>query len=119
MNEQQKPDTSNTQSSKTDVEAPVKRPFLHHIKDVAKRLSRFFHSLAIYLKPDPAKNGESSPPDQEAATVKWKLVKEPFLYRIKYAAHERFPRFFDYPVSPGERISRTFDSLPSHLFLMY
>ena len=110
MNEQQKPDTSNTQSSKKDVKAPANRSFLYHIRDVANRLSQFFHNLAIYLKPDPAKDEESPSPDQEAATVKWRRVKEPFLYRLKYAAHERFPRFFDYPVRPGEQdISRFFD----------
>ena len=110
MNEQQKPDTSNTQSAKKDVEASANRSFLYHIGDVSKRLSRFFHSLAIYLKPDPAKNGESPPPDQEAATVKRRRVKEPFLYRLKYAAHERFPQIFDYPVRPGEQaISQIFD----------
>ena len=110
MNEQQKPETSDTQSAKKDVEASANRSFLYHIGDVSKRLSRFFHSLAIYLKPDPAKNGESPPPVQEAATGKWRRVKEPFLYRLKYAAHERFPRIFDYPVRPGEQaISQIFD----------
>ncbi len=110
MNEQQTPDTSNTQSSKIDVEAPAKRPFFHHIRRVSRRLSRFFHSLTIYLKHDSAKNGEASPPDQEAATGKWRPVKEPFIYRLKYAAHERFPRFFNYPVRHEEQaISRIFD----------
>ena len=110
MNEQQKPDTSNTQSSKKDVEAPANRSFFYHIRYVSRRLFQFFHSLAIYLKPDSKKKGESSPSDQEAATVKWRQVKEPFLYRLKYAAHERFPRFFDYPIRPGEQaISRIFD----------
>ena len=110
MNEQREPDTSNTQSAKKDVEASANRSFLYHIGDVSKRLSRFFHSLAIYLKPDPAKNGESPPPVQEAATGKWRRVKEPFLYRLKYAAHERFPRIFDYPVRLGEQaISQIFD----------
>ena len=110
MNEQREPDTSNTQSSKKDVEAPANRSFLYHIRYVSRRLFQFYHSLAIYLKPDPAKDEESPPPDQEAATVKRRRVKEPFLYRLKYAAHERFPRIFDYPVRPGEQaISQIFD----------
>ena len=110
MNEQQKPDTSNTQSLKKDVEVSANRFFFYHIRYVVKRLSRLFHSLAIYLKPDPAQDEESPHPDQEAATVKRRQVKEPFLYRLKYAAYERFPRFFDYPVRPGEQdISRIFD----------
>ena len=59
MNEQQKPDTSNTQSSKKDVEAPANRSFFYHIRYVSRRLFQFFHSLTIYLKPDPAKDEES------------------------------------------------------------
>ena len=118
MNEHQKPDTSNTQSSKIDVEAPANRSFFYLIRYVSRRLFQFFHSLAIYLKPDPAKDEESPPLDQEAATVKRqppkpevkKLAKESFLYHLKKVVHNRFPRFFIYPISSGElESSRKFD----------
>ena len=119
MNEQQKTETSNTQSSEMNVEEPANRSFLYHIRYVSWRFFQFFHSLAIYLKPDPAKDEESPPPDQEAATVNKqppkpevkKLAKESFRYHIKKVVHNRFSRFFNYPISSMElESSRKFDS---------
>ena len=117
MNEQQKPETSDTQSSKTDVEAPVKRSFLYHIR--ANRLFQFSHSLAMCLKPNPAKKEETVPSDHDATTAKKQppkpdikeLVKGSLLYRLKKAAHRRLPRFFHFPISSRElNILRNSDS---------